>query len=494
MSPENAPAFSPETLRQIDAQYRAFPPFESWCACRVDDERWRRAVARVEQRRAGTDAAALRRAFDLVKRAAAVDTGAIEGLYEVDRGFTFTVAGAVGLWELELDKKGAEVRSLIEGQFGAYDLAVDAATQAQPISEALVRRFHEELCRAQKTYLVQTAVGPQQQGLPLGEYKHHPNHVRQRDGSIHAYCPVDLVPAEMHRLCAELRRPEFETAHPVLQASYVHYAFVSVHPFADGNGRVARLLASVYLCRAHSIPFLVLADEKKAYLDALIAADAGQPQAFVDFTFERGIETFRLVADSLATAAAPSAEEAGAEIRRMFASPHTSLDTCVVAGRLLMKLFQEEFKRRAQQYVVDKTLRQNTIEAPRSGAFSLDPQSNSTYRWSEYIRYVLSIADPSHPMLDTLRLSSPIRMKFSVSGVFQVEVPRDHTGHILLRWFSLHQNSFERIELDVDLDELLPEPKKALHLRISLAVERVLGQILDDLAKLAADKLDQHGY
>jgi Fic family protein len=481
MSPENAPAFSPETLRQIDAQYRAFPPFESWCACRVDDERWRRAVARVEQRRAGADASALRRALDLVKRAAAVDTGAIEGLYEVDRGFTFTVAGAVGLWELELDKKGAEVRSLIEGQFGAYDLAVDAATQAQPISEALVRRFHEELCRAQKTYLVQTAVGPQQQELPLGEYKHHPNHVRQRDGSIHAYCPVDLVPAEMHRLCAELRRSEFETAHPALQASYVHYAFVSVHPFADGNGRVARLLASVYLCRAHSIPFLVLADEKKAYLDALIAADAGQPQAFVDFTFERGIETFRLVADSLATAAAPSAEEAGDEIRRMFADRDVLVNLDRVAGQLI-ELIQADFQRRVAKLVNEGTLYNASVQQPRPGvAFGQPDEAHRGVKSAPaHFQYRLFTQPPAFA---------------EARGWLQVEAPRDPTqDEFLVRRLSEHPSKPACVDMEVALDELLPEPKKALHLRISLAVERVLGQILDDLAKLAADKLDQHGY
>lgn len=30
----------------------------------------------------------------------------------------------------------------------------------------------------------------------------------------------------------------FVKAHPVLQAAWAHFAFVAVHPFADGNGRV----------------------------------------------------------------------------------------------------------------------------------------------------------------------------------------------------------------------------------------------------------------
>jgi Fic family protein len=65
----------------------------------------------------------------------------------------------------------------------------------------------------------------------------------QKDGTIHAYAPVEVTGPEMHRLINELQTTEFEEADYVLQASYAHYALVSIDPFADGNGRVARALA-----------------------------------------------------------------------------------------------------------------------------------------------------------------------------------------------------------------------------------------------------------
>ena len=62
-----------------------------------------------------------------------------------------------------------------------------------------------------------------------------------------------------------------------------HYAFVCIHPFADGNGRVSRALASVFLYRSPGIPLVIFADQKNTYIDALEAADKGKYNLFVQF-------------------------------------------------------------------------------------------------------------------------------------------------------------------------------------------------------------------
>src|ERR1700733_1388702 len=55
------------------------------------------------------------------------------GLYDVDRGFTMTIAAEAAAWEAALDQRGQPVRSLIEAQLSAYDYLVDLATKAEPI-------------------------------------------------------------------------------------------------------------------------------------------------------------------------------------------------------------------------------------------------------------------------------------------------------------------------------------------------------------------------
>ena len=79
-----------------DALYRGFPDFAAWGPLSPDDaDLWSRFAASLQERRQSASPEALRQSVDVAIRAAALDTGAIEGLYDVDRGFTMTVAQAI---------------------------------------------------------------------------------------------------------------------------------------------------------------------------------------------------------------------------------------------------------------------------------------------------------------------------------------------------------------------------------------------------------------
>jgi Fic family protein len=131
---------------------------------------------------------------------------------------------------------------------------IGAATRRLPITEAWLRALQAEVCGAQATYETLTDAGKQQQRLPHGEYKTSPNNVTQQDGTIHWYASVHDVPAEMHRLVTEMGSNAFQDAHAAVQAAFAHHALTAVHPFADGNGRTARALASVFLYRSAGVP------------------------------------------------------------------------------------------------------------------------------------------------------------------------------------------------------------------------------------------------
>jgi hypothetical protein len=57
-------------------------PFSEWAALNVAEETWWKAKVQIEELGAG-DKALLGKAREIAKRSAAIDTGAIEGLYEL---------------------------------------------------------------------------------------------------------------------------------------------------------------------------------------------------------------------------------------------------------------------------------------------------------------------------------------------------------------------------------------------------------------------------
>ena len=63
---------------------------------------------------------------------------------------------------------------------------------------------------------------------------------------------------------------------PVLEAAVVHAWLTHIHPFDDGNGRLARLLANLTLTQSGYPPLLIRSDaDRGQYLDALAASDDG---------------------------------------------------------------------------------------------------------------------------------------------------------------------------------------------------------------------------
>lgn len=61
--------------------------------------------------------------------------------------------------------------------------------------------------------------------------------------------------------------------HPFVLAVLFHHKFESIHPFSDGNGRTGRMLMNLILMQHSYPPIVVNRKDRKAYLDAMNAAD-----------------------------------------------------------------------------------------------------------------------------------------------------------------------------------------------------------------------------
>lgn len=118
--------------------------------------------------------------------------------------------------------------------------------------------------------------------ISIGNYKEYPNSVLLTNGEMFEYTsPID-TPIQMAELI-DWYRSEEHGLHPVTLAAMLHYKFVRIHPFDDGNGRIARLLMNYVLLRNDLPPVIIKSEDKANYLRALHLADVGDYSSFIEY-------------------------------------------------------------------------------------------------------------------------------------------------------------------------------------------------------------------
>lgn len=212
-------------------------------------------------------------------RSWAIETGIIEGLYELDRGITQT-----------LIEKGFESESLVEDRSNrsigdtittlrdhraAIDLIDGWIEESRPLSQWFIKHLHEAITKNQKTYKgIDQFGGLREVPLRHGQFKQWPNNPTRPNGDVHEYCPPEQVEAELDNLTNWYL--SYETPrHPLAVAAWLHHRFAQIHPFEDGNGRVVRALLTWHLVRTDFLPVVITRDDRPAYIAALEKADAG---------------------------------------------------------------------------------------------------------------------------------------------------------------------------------------------------------------------------
>jgi hypothetical protein len=78
----------------------------------------------------------------------------------------------------------------------------------------------------------------------------------------------------MGRLVVLHKEHESRGIEPEVEAAWLHHRFTQIHPFADGNGRVARAIATLVLIKSEWFPLIVNRDQWTQYIEALEKADA----------------------------------------------------------------------------------------------------------------------------------------------------------------------------------------------------------------------------
>ena len=144
-----------------------------------------------------------------------------------------------------------------------------------PLTQNFIRTLHRTLLREDYTVYRSLPGGVQTSYVVhAGQYKTRPNSVITRYGDRFEYASPEETPALMAGLVDWYNQAEQEGAlTPAELAIMFHYRYIRIHPFEDGNGRIARMMVNYILAR-HGYPMVVVRSRsKKEYLEALHRAD-----------------------------------------------------------------------------------------------------------------------------------------------------------------------------------------------------------------------------
>jgi Fic family protein len=169
----------------------------------------------------------------------------------------------------------------------AFNFIKELATSDRPLTEQIIKQLNEIILVKPFWKDAITPNGqPTRRLIKVGDYKEYPNSVRLQNGEIFEYASPSDTPILMGDLVSWFRKEEKEI-HPCILATMLHYKFVRIHPFDDGNGRVARLLMNYVLIKSGYPPIVVKSSDKTNYLRALNAADAGEDQTLIEYMAEQ---------------------------------------------------------------------------------------------------------------------------------------------------------------------------------------------------------------
>lgn len=175
----------------------------------------------------------------------------------------------------------------------AYDKAIIFAKEHKPISTDMLISL---------SALVMKNTG-KEYNTPLGTFSSARGELRLLNVTAgfggRSYMNYSKVPAKLEELCQKLNAERANKSSLSIEELYkitfdAHYNLVTIHPWADGNGRMARLVMNMLQFEFGLIPSKILKEDKEEYIKALVATrEDDNLDIFRDFMssmMERNIE------------------------------------------------------------------------------------------------------------------------------------------------------------------------------------------------------------
>ena len=201
------------------------------------------------------------------------------------------------LWGITADGKPLRDHLEIKGHNEAVEYIMEIIKGKDiNITEHFIRALHSIIIPEELEIKSITSEGlPTSRSIIPGRYKTQPNNVVTQTGEMYYFTSPEETPPKMNELVnwynEEISKNQL---HPLVIASIFHYKFVRIHPFDDGNGRMARLLMNIILLKFGYPPLIIESTLRNDYLNSLQYADSGDIEKFIMFISERLTESLEL--------------------------------------------------------------------------------------------------------------------------------------------------------------------------------------------------------
>ena len=245
-----------------------------------------------------------------LRRSWSIETGILENLYLLDRGTTKTLIDQ-GFKQDLIDRASSNTDpsrliEILKDHLVASDMIQELIEAGRPLTLFFIKELHSALTQHQVSAEGVDSLGQSVRSEVIhGQWRNLPSWHVISTGEEVFYCPPEQIEGQMEDLLEFLQLQEGEGRSLCHLAAWLHHRFTLVHPFQDGNGRVARALVNYLFIKANLFPVVVDRDQRVDYLDALESADDGDVGKLVGLFADKEIDA---ITKALSLAGTPELE------------------------------------------------------------------------------------------------------------------------------------------------------------------------------------------
>ena len=145
----------------------------------------------------------------------------------------------------------------------AFDVMIELVHSNKKVSQEIIQQLHEFVMK----------------GILKNPGQYRTENVRLTGAKIRPPSYLKMVTL-MDEYIQNIEKLNLQ---PIKKASFIHHELVRIHPFIDGNGRVARLLTNFYLMKKGYPPIVIQSEDREKYYRSLYKADKGDLSDFASF-------------------------------------------------------------------------------------------------------------------------------------------------------------------------------------------------------------------